>query len=549
MARENLRVEDIIKEGEKIKKKIETSIEKQIENLNFELDLEGEEYITVHPALDFKGVAYLGVWLPTKKGKDVFCLLTSDRRLIVCKKENLNSQRIKLQYPSIKFKKRQPSLKIIRDFLQGNVSINPKKLYEEIKQTIDKYIDLANTDFITLWIMGTYLFPIFKAYPYVYVTGIKQSGKTKLLYVTSLLAFNSIFSVNASLSSIFRLIQNGRCSLFIDETEKLSNPERAMEFRAILLQGYKQGGDVQRVEKNTRDKYTVEFFDVYSPKMLANISGLEDVLEDRCIKIIMKRTTNKEIGDREIDETDRTWQELRDKLYIFALENWKKVEQIYKTLNNETNIKNREWELWHPILAIAKFLDENIYKEMINLAETKSKEKQIDNITETAEYLLVETLMELVRNHRFYKVKEIKEEMKRKIDDEPHWLSSKWVGNALKRLGITERRRVGSGVEFRISPLVVKELAERLGISSLIDSPNSSSSPNSQKTDEYSELSVCSEQAKNRENSYFFLRLPKSYFGVCSYCGEKTTVEWMDESGNHMCSRCRWESRKQKEGD
>ena len=67
--------------------------------------------------------------------------------------------------------------------------------------------------------------------------------------------------------------------------------------------------------------FIVEDYDLYSPKMLANISGIEDVLEDRCITIILKRTRNKEKGNREIDITDYQWQEIRDKLYICLMQN------------------------------------------------------------------------------------------------------------------------------------------------------------------------------------------------------------------------------------
>jgi len=71
-------------------------------------------------------------------------------------------------------------------------------------------------DFLTLWNIGTYFFPLFNSYPYVYVGGIKDSGKTKLLTLCSCIAFNSIFSGNMSQAVLYRLIQDARCCLFID---------------------------------------------------------------------------------------------------------------------------------------------------------------------------------------------------------------------------------------------------------------------------------------------------------------------------------------------
>jgi hypothetical protein len=489
-------------------------------------DLEHAELTIVHPAIDFKNKAYFGVWLPVKeKDKEILCLVTSDRKILVCQQQSLEKEKIKLSHRGIKFENRW-SLTSIKEYINSLNPVDPRELFEEIKETFAFYIEFPSPeiyDLMTIWVLGTYLFPIFNTFPYIYVGGVKQTGKTKTLHVTSLLAFNSIFSTSVTSAALFRLVQDGRCSLFIDETEKLSNPERFTEFRALLLSGYKKSGIVQRVEKDTKDRFVVKKFEVYSPKMLGNVFGLEDILEDRCIRIIMKRTLNKEIGEREINENDPTWQQIRDKCYVFALENWEEIKEIYETLPNETKLSNREWELWHPILAIAAFLNKSIYNKMKTLAEMKTKEKHTENITETGEYILIETLLDLVKEDRYYKIKEIKERMIERFDEEQRWLSNKWIGNALRRLGIAEKRRVGAGIEFRISPEIVKDLAERLGIRPTLSSPNTLYS---QESSEHSELSECSENLNNT----------KDVFGICEYCGKYSKVTKLN--GRYICKNC-----------
>lgn len=491
-------------------------------------DLEETQFTIVNPAVDFKDKAYFGVWLPAKEeDREIFCLVTSDRKIIVCQDQGLKREKIKLNHIPITFNKRRWNIQSIKDFLGSFNSVNPKDLYEEIKETYEQYVDFPHTDFMALWVICTYLFPLFKAFPYVYIGGIKQSGKTKMLHVTSLMAFNSIFSANATTSSIFRLIQNGRCSLFIDETEKLANPERALDFRSILLQGYKAGSEVQRVEKNMKEKHIVEFFEIYSPKMLANIFGLEDILEDRCIHFVMKRTINRQIGEAEVDESNSVWQEIRDRLYVFALENWEEIKQIYETLPNETNLTNREWELWRPILAIASFIDRNLYDKMKSLAEVKANEKHIENITETGEYILVESLLSLVDEDRFYKVKEIREEMENKFEEEQKWLTNKWVGRALGRLGFSEKRRVGGYAEYRLNPIIVKDLAERLGIISTPQTPlTTQTPPETNKTSSVSGVSGVCEGLNNKEY----------VSAICEYCGSYTEV--VKINGRYICSKC-----------
>jgi len=50
------------------------------------------------------------------------------------------------------------------------------------------------------------------------------------------------------------------------------------------------------------------------------------------------------------------------------------------------------------------------------------------------------------------------------FDEEQKWLTTKWVANALKRLGFTEKRRIGTGYEYRLRRQDVQDLAKRMGV-------------------------------------------------------------------------------------
>jgi disulfide oxidoreductase YuzD len=130
-------------------------------------------------------------------------------------------------------------------------------------------------------------------------------------------------------------------------------------------------------------------------------------------------------------------------------------------------LSGRELELWRPILTLALFFNryiDGLYEKMVDFAVRKSQEKLTENVTETAEYILATTLTELVKADDYYKVKDIRELMASKYSEEQKWLSDKWVGNALRRLGFMEKRRVGRGVEYLLKVAQVRDLAERLGI-------------------------------------------------------------------------------------
>ncbi|RLI19924.1 hypothetical protein DRO54_07370, partial [Candidatus Bathyarchaeota archaeon] len=463
----------------------------------------------IHPAIGVvDGIGYVGVHLPCiitsseeeAKEKELPFLITSNGKKILCNQDVLSRLKWKLEYRVVSFENRW-SLESVKGFLNGTAKVDPATVYKMVKNAWKTYIEFDNPiiyDFLTLWTIGTYFFHLFNAYPYVYIGGLKRSGKTKVLTVASLMCFNAIFSNNLSTSAIFRLIQSGRCTLLMDETEKLANKERASELRNLLLSGYKQGAKVYRVEKTTKERLVPEAFEVYSPKMIANIRGIEDVLEDRCITIIMKRGKNKQILNSEPSSHDLIWQEIRDKLYILYLKHWKEILSEYQKLSEGSErsegsepcgsildqISDRERELWNPIICMASFFDKylllhtqpsqhtqpSLKETIIEFAVQKVKEKQVENVTETRELILVQTLLELVQKDGYYKVKTIKDVMDEKYEEEQKWLRPEWVGRALKRLGFLDKHRIGRGVEYYLKREVVEDLAERLGIKKQVGS-------------------------------------------------------------------------------
>jgi hypothetical protein len=401
-------------------------------------------------------------------------LITSDRQKILCAKETLAALHWRLAYRVVSFENRW-SLEGIRAWLEG-ATVNPSEVYESVRQAWQRYIEFDNQDFydlIALWSIGTYFFHLFNTYPYIYVGGLKRTGKTKILTVASFLCFNAIFTNNISTASLYRLTQSGRCTLLLDETEKLSSKERAEELRNLLLAGYKKGAPVYRTEKKSGERLTPEAFNVYTPKIICNISGIEDVLEDRCIPIIMKRGKNRDIINREPDGAEQAWIKIRDSLYMLYLQYASEfsVDSAHNAVSvaEVKELSSRDLELWRPLLHLAAFFDKynpqlNLSEKIMKLAKEITSEKQTENITETGEYILVQTLLKIVDEDRFYPLAEIKKEMAGAFDEVQSWLQTKWIGRALKRLGFKEKRRVGRGVEYRLTPDAVADLAQRLNI-------------------------------------------------------------------------------------
>ena len=354
----------------------------------------------------------------------------------------------------------------------GNVGSVGTLMLNLIKKVLKVYIDFKdpeNYDLVALWIIGTYFHQLFNTYPYLFLHGVKQSGKSKLLKFIKLLSFKGLFAGNISPSSLFRIVQANRPTLCIDEQDSLTSRSNVPELRDLLNSGYKRGSVVYRsVQKSQKTDYSVDSFEVYCPKVLANIWGLENVLEDRCITITMLRMKNVRFSDAEIFEDDEIWQQIRNLLYLYLFTNWKGIKEEYQAMPNETKLKSRHWELWKPILTIAKYIDGETYKKIIPFAEQKMREKIMEDVTTQGEFAVLDALKSLMDEREsddvFIPLSDIVKRGKDSLESDAEWFNSRKVSNILKRLNFKEKRKVGNRAQYRIKRQDVDDMYQRMTV-------------------------------------------------------------------------------------
>jgi hypothetical protein len=72
------------------------------------------------------------------------------------------------------------------------------------------------------------------------------------------------------------------------------------------------------------------------------------------------------------------FQEIRDKLYLLMLTKHKEIKREYQEITEE-EIKARDWELWKPVFAMAKVIDNGknvLYSTLKKLAMERGVEKE-----------------------------------------------------------------------------------------------------------------------------------------------------------------------------
>ena len=311
------------------------------------------------------------------------------------------------------------------------------------------------------------MYQLFDSFPYLLLNGEKHSGKTKTQDVGTYLCFNAIHTADISSSPLFRLVEGSGCTLLIDEAEKLKDPKRSEDIREILNGGYKRGAVVYRTNP---ESLKPESFRVYSPKMIANIKGLGDVLESRCITITMLRALEGEKANSTVNDRSENWAYKRHLLYSFGLQYFREIREIYeydKELRHIPMVSGREGELWIPILTLAKLIDRHggnqLYEHMREIAREKSQESKEEGLSEWANGVILAAEVLARAGKKKVTAKEVREGMSAFLDgDEPP--KSAWVAHKLVMLKFKKAERRGGKNYYKLDIKGIEELKERYGV-------------------------------------------------------------------------------------
>jgi hypothetical protein len=406
----------------------------------------------LHPMLDFvNGRAYTTVALDLsiQDGPDNFSVMRSpyligEQGLIgpvsdeTLRKEGLTLCRPVGQVPSTRWRK-----SYIRKFVEGERTVDAGRLFRDILNAYKNYVYFEEPEvylFITLWVMGTYLYPIFPAYPMVLLNGPKRSGKSRTLITTSLLAFNAMPIGDPTSAIIFRLIDEFRPTLIFDETEWLSKKELDSSIGEILKFGYKKGFKIARCSYQGKNPF-VETYESYCPKMLSNIRGAEDVLADRTITITQRRKP-KDLQIADIDPSDEQpmWAEIRHRLYLFMFSTWRDIQGLMPD-QSQTPLKDREYEMAVGILSIARYIERTgdvpgLYTTVLEMITRISEERESNDMNSNHESIVIQALLSSVNDDNWYSVYDIMQEIKKYRVSNSDWINEEWTGRTLLRLGV-----------------------------------------------------------------------------------------------------------------
>jgi len=329
-----------------------------------------------------------------------------------------------------------------------------------IRDLLDMYIEFRRPQesaLVACWIVGTYFYLLFPAFPRLHLQGERESGKSKLLHGISLLAFNGLLRLNPTPAVLFRMISPLRPTFCLDEVESLAGEEHRTII-SIINTGYKAGGCVDRC---AGDRWQdIDRFEVYAPVALGGIAGVNPTTESRCVSFLMERGRDKEKLNREIVATDPTFAELRNRCYRLTLTAFPDVSQQFGTLGIPEWLNGRLRELYKPLLTVAaladKTSDADLSKDVLALAGE-------DLANRSTSSLETEAILDWLE-HRLGSNNQI--EVQPKVlalaSEEVlgYRINPERAGQAFRRLGF-ERNRTSRGTFYVVTRDRLNELAAR----------------------------------------------------------------------------------------
>ncbi|MFZ5801649.1 MAG: bifunctional DNA primase/polymerase [Candidatus Omnitrophota bacterium] len=432
---------------------------------------------TVHPAQDFN--AGLMTFAAMLKGKPY--LITSNKRFFSF--EDAQHEGFSLKHTTVDTARF--SYKGISGFLEGKANIDIPGLYEKIYGYITRFIrfpDKSYPAYLSLWVMGTYFFMIFRYYPYVWLNAEKGSGKTLLMEILSAIAFNGELITNPTESVIFRDISNNLITMFIDEVEQLRKRDKDTygSLISVLNAGFNKSGVVKRCESSGMDGFIVKSYSAYSPKMFAGINEIDDVLQDRTVKISLLRKKDDEAVQRYkgTTETLELQRQIRDELYTFALVHAVEIAEYYhregaEGIEGMAHLNNRELDIWEPVFLLANIVDAQCGNtELTDMMEALSsesvKEKQSDSVAQNETFKILNVLKIMLDeltpvsedgDSRVFDAGQVFEYFKKTEDFD--WIEKTNVlTRRLKKVkAISEQRRI-DGEKKRVYILNIRDIAD-----------------------------------------------------------------------------------------
>lgn len=459
-------------------------------NVNILPLIEWDDTDTLRPGIDYRdGIVYVtlpakvNVTKKVKRGKefedvieqiDALACVTSDGRQFPFTPETVSE--LGYSYPQhvTMDRERRWSTTSIKDFLFGEPTPpNPAMLHEGLKKVYTDYVEFADPayeDIMPLFIMGSYVFRLFRSLGYIHFNGTAASGKSQNLSIISALAFNAKWASSMSASSLYRQLAGMPGVISIDEAEGWDG-ERGEELRRILNSGYLDGSTVHRTERGKDDMFVNAQFESFGPKVIASINPLDAVIGSRCLIVAMRPALRR---IPEFNKDAPQWPMLRDRLYLWTMFHSRDIEPLVREWNEVTRYERanalvgRQWQITQMYVVLADYIDRHggeggLCDRLIAFFNDYFSKLQKQQDATDRIRLVLKALPRVLANHQpedgaFFYLKTIHSVVVEYLEeDQKEYYKTRGLAKHLDVLGFKRKRSHKQGTQIWLDPAEIRQ--------------------------------------------------------------------------------------------
>lgn len=233
--------------------------------------------------------------------------------------------------------------------------VNGAELLDTINREIQRYVVLsgANADAVALWVVASHAFDRFDIFPRLFITAPEKGcGKSTLLDVLERLVNRPLAASNIRAAALFRTIEVAQPTFLLDEAD--AYVPRDEDLRSVIDSGHHRRGSAIRC---VGDDNQPTPFSTFCPMVLAGIGRLPGTIEDRSIKIGMRRSRRDEHVTSLRCDRSGNLDELARRTARWAKDNLEALADADPQM--PVGIYNRPADNWRPLISVADLAGSN----------------------------------------------------------------------------------------------------------------------------------------------------------------------------------------------
>ncbi len=278
-------------------------------------------------------------------------------------------------------------------------TVDGAALLDGVAGLIGRFVVLPEhaAEAIALWVLHTWTLDAADVTPLLALgSPTKRCGKTTLLRIIAALARRPLAASGISAAAIYRTVEQHSPTLLIDELDAAREDEG---LRAVLNSGHTR--DLAFVLRCVGEgaKMEARRFSTWCPKALAYIGRLAGTLEDRAIRVPMRRRSAGERNERFRRRVlTAQAEDLRRKLARWAYDAHPRLAGATPDLPDE--LDDRAADNWEPLLGIADDASGDWPDRARRAALALSAERPEDEAAENPGLLVLADLRDLIEADR-----------------------------------------------------------------------------------------------------------------------------------------------------